>query len=348
MRRLPKGLFEKNKKIWIRYYDPLSRRTREISSRLDVTTDNIKKARAMREEIIKAYKTPQNVPVKSYLKISEALEMYLQDKSYAESTVLIARLSVKYFIDSYGDMIITNITNNHVKQLYAEWSQKFSINSCSIYSRAIYVFFNWLVRNKYLEHNPFTTIPVHKKEVKAIPKEDIQLILDTLQKENVEGYYLIKFLYLTGLRISEAISLKWENVDFEKGLLKFWNQKSKRFDTRPLLQPALELLKEIRVNTNREDKVFLHSDRSCRFFYRLQARLWGERDAKGRLKKKTLHKYHIHQLRKTFISNLIAHGVSLEDTQVFSGHRDPRTTLAHYVEFHYQKVADRVNKLVSF
>lgn len=84
----------------------------------------------------------------------------------------------------------------------------------------------------------------------------MQLILDTLQKENIEGYYLIKFLYLTGLRIREAISLKWENIDFENGIIKFWNQKSKRYDKRPLLEPVIELLKEIRINTNRKDKVF--------------------------------------------------------------------------------------------
>lgn len=115
-----------------------------------------------------------------------------------------------------------------------------------------------------------------------------------------------------------------------------------------MLEPAIELLKEIRINSNRKDKVFLYTDRSCLFFYRTQARLWGERDINGKLKKETLHKYHIHQLRKTFITTLIAHGVSLEDTQVFSGHKDPRTTLAHYVEFQYKKIANRVNAKVVF
>ncbi|MEJ5352642.1 MAG: hypothetical protein WHS65_13745 [Melioribacteraceae bacterium] len=64
-------------------YDPFSQQTREINSRLLASPENIKRARALREEIIKTLKSPNVIPVKSFLKISEALEIYLESKIFA-------------------------------------------------------------------------------------------------------------------------------------------------------------------------------------------------------------------------------------------------------------------------
>lgn len=347
MKKLPKGLFVKNKKIWIRLYDPTLGRTREFSSHLPAMDENIQKAKDLRQQIILSLSQPNFVAVKSYIKISDALNLFLQNKTYARKTILTYQLAVKHTIDILDDIIITNFTTQHYIKLVDNLKQKYSHNSISIFTRALSTLFNWLVKNKYLDNSPIARIPIQRKETKTIPLEDLQLILNYLQQHNIEGYYLIKFLYLTGLRVGEAISLKWENIDFEKGLITFYNQKSKRYDIRPLLQPAIDLLKEIKISTNR-NKIFVYTDTSCLFFYRTQARLWGERKENGLLKNKILRKYHLHQLRKTFISTLIANGVSLEDTQVFSGHKDPRTTLAHYVEYRYSQIANRVNNQVNF
>lgn len=345
--KLPKGFFAKNKKIWIRLYDPSLGRTREFSSHLSCEVGNIRKAKEIKRQIVNALSERKLIPVKSYINISDALNIYLDNRIYTQKTISTYKFAVKHFIELEGDLMITNITTQHYNNFITRLKTQYSQNSISIYTRCLTSLFNFLVKNKYCDFNPFTRVPIERKDIKTIPVEDLQLILEYLKNNNIEGYYLIKFLYLTGLRVGEAIALKWENIDLKKGLISFYNQKSKRYDIRPLLSPAIELLMEIKLNTNRE-KVFIYTNTSCIFFYRTQAHLWGERDENGNLKKERLRKYHLHQLRKTFISTLVASGVSLEDTQVFSGHKDPRTTLAHYVEYRYNKIAERVNNVVEF
>lgn len=345
--RLPKGLHQKGNFIYFKYYDPSVSRTREESTGLLANAANVKAAKEMREEKIRALKKPRSIFVVSYLTITQGLEQFLATKRYAPKTASIFTDATRYFVEANGDLIIGNVSSYDDMKLNEYWERRLKVNSQSIYSRALATMFAWFVQKKYTTENPITRIPMQRTEVKAIPKKDLDLILGTLQKENIEGYYLIKFLYLTGLRVGEAISLEWKNIDLENRLLRFWNQKSKRFDKRPFLLPALEVLTEIKLNTNRE-RLFLHSDTSCLFFYRTQARLWGERLPNGRLKEKILRKYHLHQLRKTFISALVASGIKFEDTMQYSGHKDSRTMVYHYIEYNYKKINERVDPLVEF
>ena len=58
---------------------------------------------------------------------------------------------------------------------------------------------------------------------------ELEKILEALEKEtfsrykgrHYQYYHYIKFLWLTGCRPSEAIALKWDNVDFKKKRIKF-------------------------------------------------------------------------------------------------------------------------------
>lgn len=74
-----------------------------------------------------------------------------------------------------------------------------------------------------------------KKEDTYVPTyEDISIIGYNIDRSNFSGeydYVLIKFLFYSGLRICEAIALRWCDVDFDRGLIyvnNSINQKEKR------------------------------------------------------------------------------------------------------------------------
>jgi integrase len=347
--RLPKSVFIKQGKLWFRYYDPFSKRTKERSTGLDAITKNISAARQMRDEFRnEVRKLKDELDYRGYNPLSEALEEYLSVVQYRSKTEWLMRRAVGLLIEVIGDVPVQSVTAEDYNRLQYHFSWTgFSQNSKSIYSRQLYTFFQYQVKAKFLSENPITPVKSENKIPEAIPKSDLQTILDYLQGNNIEGYWIIKFMYLTGLRISEAISLTWNDIDLEEGIMYVNNIKVKRRDPRPLLSPALELLREIKAATNRK-KVFLYTNTSCVFFYRAQAKLWGERDSKGRLKKKAIRKYHLHQLRKSFLSKLVEDGVSLEDAQVLAGHKDTRTTLKYYIQHNLKKIANRVNSTVKF
>ena len=337
--KLPKGLFIKHGKIYIRYYDPFDKRTREKSTGFEVTKENIKLAKEYRNEVMNRLR---KINYNDYiLSLSEALEMFLEAKKYKQQTINLFRYAMQYLINAVGDIPIDSVTEFHYNKLLSspEWIE-LSNNSKSIYSRHLSIIFNYFKKRNLIEKNPITTIKLEYRRPRAIPSEDLQAILNYLKEHNKHGYNLIKFLYLTGLRISEAISLTWDNINFEKKIIVFHNHKAKREDVRPLLDKAIEHLIEMKKESVSE-KLFPYSTRFCSFFYRAQAKLWGDG-------KKSLHKYNIHQLRKSFISKLIEEGISLEDTQVLAGHTDPRTTQRYYIEYQLSKIAERVNKKVDF
>lgn len=337
--KLPSGLFIKHGKIYVRYYDPFTKRTREKSTGLNVTKENIKLAKEYRTEIKRRLK---KIHTNDYIFIlSEALEYFLEQRKYKEQTISLFRYAMQYLINAVGDIPIESITELHYNKLLNEdqWL-KLSNNSKSIYSRHLSIIFNFFKKQNLIEKNPIHTIKLEYKRPKAIPYEDLQLILNYLETHNRNGYNLIKFLYLTGLRISEAVSLTWDNINFEKKIITFYNHKAKREDVRPLLHSAVEHLMQMKQHSS-SNKLFPYSTRFCSFFYRAQAKIWGNGQ-------KSLHKYNIHQLRKSFISKLIEEGVSLEDTQVLAGHTDPRTTQRYYIEYRLSKIAERVNQKVKF
>lgn len=54
--------------------------------------------------------------------------------------------------------------------------------------------------------------------IKALEKEEISLLLETLKSGHVslENYYLYCFALGAGLRREELLGLTWDNVDFQK------------------------------------------------------------------------------------------------------------------------------------
>lgn len=85
------------------------------------------------------------------------------------------------------------------------------------------------VKTGYLQINPCdnVTLPrVEKKEIK--PLDDTQVSAFFKEAESDEYRYLLQILPFTGLRLSEAIGLTWNCVDFTSGTLKINKQLIKR------------------------------------------------------------------------------------------------------------------------
>jgi integrase len=90
------------------------------------------------------------------------------------------------------------------------------------------------------------TAPKDNRRVRVITKSEIKKILEALEKRDLRAWWLVRFAFLTGCRLSEATRLKWAHIDEEDGTLFFIDTKNK--DSRKLpLTPALnQLFSDIR------------------------------------------------------------------------------------------------------
>jgi integrase len=141
------------------------------------------------------------------------------------------------------------------------------------------------------------------------------------------------FLRLSGMRVGEAISLKWEDIDFEKDRILIKNSKGKRLDEFPLYYGLKEFLVKFRQLSG---KIFDFKDKdSTKFWNRA---LDDIEDLEGR-------KYTLHQIRKTFATQLVNKNVSVFDAMKLLRHKNINTTLKYYTYADLNRLGDEANKV---
>ena len=144
-------------------------------------------------------------------------------------------------------------------------------------------------------------------------------LIKTLQKEttnnkqHIEDLLLILLLYGAGLRVSEACSLQWNQIDMDKKVLRIKGKGNKeRLAVVP--EPVLNLLKK---QENRKGPFFEKNVSTRKAFDRV--RYWGQ---KAGLNKPLSP----HTLRHSFATHLLNSGSDLRTLQELLGHKSLSAT----------------------
>lgn len=158
--------------------------------------------------------------------IEELSDIYLNDLTVKESTIKSYEYCVKKYIVSYfAGMIITNITEYHVKQFYKYLSETRGLKEGTInnISAQLLKLFNFAKRLKIIKENPATDVLktfraslIKSTPRKALTKEQQRKMLEVLDKSKTLSFYKpMIFAFLdTGGRAAEITGLQWSDVDF--------------------------------------------------------------------------------------------------------------------------------------
>ena len=154
-------------------------------------------------------------------------------------------------------------------------------------------------------------------------------ILLKLKHRNLTHYRVVGLLLLTGLRISELLRLKFDDIDFRDNIMIIRNSKAKRNDRFPLYGELREFL--IKEFPERSGNLFDYSSRhSMKFFKKF-------------LKAEGYPSYNFHNLRKTFISKLVNSGLSVYDVMKLARHKNIQTTLKHYTSAELIRMGEEIS-----
>ncbi|MFZ5949049.1 MAG: tyrosine-type recombinase/integrase, partial [Stygiobacter sp.] len=238
-------------------------------------------------------------------------------------------------IDVCGNKKIEGYTNADYRKLLKYFNEKnYSSNTQGIYTSHLHALFNFFIEMKYIKEIPFKVIKRKIKPPESIDDGDLRVILDFLRmKEKKDQYHLIMFLLITGFRISTALELKWENVDWENGFIVAPNVKKDKEFFFPLTDDLSYLLKEIGIK--KEGKIFSYSNNGLKFFLRVQRSL---------LKSNSISKtYTLHQLRKTFITKLLESGIPIHTVKALADHSNIQTTINYYAAINVKKIKEELN-----
>ncbi|KAB2387238.1 MULTISPECIES: tyrosine-type recombinase/integrase [Bacillus cereus group] len=154
--------------------------------------------------------------------------------------------------------------NNHcVKEEYKSVGVSVSyINTIMKHMRAFYTF---LVEEDYVHLNPFTKIKSLKEaqdNIEALSIDQLKTLLKQPNQRTYAGfrdYVLMMLLADTGMRISEALNLQQEDIDFKTNviILKGTNTKNRKTRYVPISQKTSKLLRELLVEIEEFDTLHI-------------------------------------------------------------------------------------------
>jgi site-specific recombinase XerD len=156
------------------------------------------------------------------------------------------------------------------------------------------------------------------KSEKKLPRViDGDFIKERLSKiENLKHKAILTLTYSVGLRVSEIVNLKIEDVDSKRMLIHIKNAKGRKDRMVPLSPNVLNLLREYFKQYRPKKYLFngqtsnIYSIGSCQQIY----------------KKYIEESGHIHTLRHSCATNLLENGTDLRLIQKILGHSNVKTT----------------------
>ena len=199
---------------------------------------------------------------------------------------------------------------------------------------AIKSYYHYMAREKQIERDPTVNLDAPKQE-KRLPRvlsvAEVARLLEQPDIKNPVGIRdraMLEVLYAAGLRVSELVSLKIEDINLETGYLKCYGKGPPRKRIVPLGSVAIKFLR-------------LYQEHARKFLSaRLQENtLFLNHHGKGLTRQgfwKIIKKYADnldiltaitpHTLRHSFATHLLENGADLRSVQEMLGHADIATT----------------------
>ena len=163
-----------------------------------------------------------------------------------------------------------------------------------------------------------------------ISEEDVEKILcapDLSSPYGIRDKAMLELLYATGLRISELINLKFNEIDFKRGIVKIAGKGGKERIV-PVGETALSWLTDYIDNIRQDliaenENVYLFLNSRGKQLSRKSCWSIINNYSKVSLDSKTISP---HSLRHAFATHLLNHGADLRSVQMLLGHSSLSTT----------------------
>ncbi|OGU77523.1 MAG: hypothetical protein A2499_02875 [Stygiobacter sp. RIFOXYC12_FULL_38_8] len=255
--------------------------------------------------------------------------------SYIERAVKLSFLMLGNFIQkekncAANDFMVSDISVKIADRFIADTFSR-SEHSARLYLRTLKSAINTAIRWGVVEINVFSKIKA-PKPFKTFPAYIKEVELEKICNATGEAFLrdLFRIAFLSGMRLGEILSLKWESINLTEKTITLSNSatfqtKNKRDRLIPINQSLLEILWSMQKNSkdvkdllfSKVKDVKLNGDYVSKKFKKA-VRAVGLSD-----------RIHFHTLRHSFASLIHQKGASLTVVKDLLGHSDIKTTLIY-------------------
>lgn len=237
----------------------------------------------------------------------------------------------KWTAKSWGTLVLGDIKGSDVHRLvFEEIDAALSPNTRRTILKMVRRIFQLAVDEGHLNRNPATGIQVKVPDIEAhvLTNEEAKRFLQQARVTN-HRFYPIWFVALaSGMRSGELMALRWKDVDLEAKTIsvsKQWTSKTGFAPTKtqrsrvvPIAEDLARFLRELKLKRGQGDFVLPHLSEWMQGVQAQVTREFCESIGITPVK--------FHDLRATFITNLLSRGVSLAQVMAVVGHNQLKTT----------------------
>jgi integrase/recombinase XerD len=284
--------------------------------------------------------------------LAEYLEFLDVEKGLSANTVEAYKNDLSYFFDfcvARGASEINKIERSDINSYIMKLRDlKYSPSSVVRKIASLRGFFKWFCANEYGDKNPTLTLE-RPKLPQRLPKvmtiEELNVILNS--DLNKEESVIVELLYGCGLRVSELVDLKMNNININSKYVQCYGKGSKERIV-PFGKKAQSALKK--YIGYRETLIQKNNLKDYKYlFVRQDGHRLTRQDVYNFIREqgKRIHK-HIapHTLRHSFATHLLENGADLRVVQELLGHSDVSTTqlYTHITKKRLKEVYFSINK----
>lgn len=245
-------------------------------------------------------------------KIVKICEQKLTYLNYSKRTIDNYLSHIKRFVVSIGDKRVIHLNSKDFQSYLDNYNFTSTSQQNQVINAIRFLYKEGL--NKKYDKVSFKRPKSEKKLPQVI---ESQFILDKLSKiENIKHRSILSLTFSVGLRVSEIVNLKIEDIDSKRMIIHIKNAKGRKDRIVPLSQNILELLR--RYFKEYKPKEFLFNGQN-----KLQ---YSIKSCQTIFKKYIDYKSSIHSLRHSCFTSLLEAGIDTRVIQKIAGHSNIKTT----------------------
>ncbi len=265
------------------------------------------------------------------------IEYLTVEKKYSTHTIIAYQKDLQqfqqYISENYGDVSVSSISHSQIRswlaQLLADDVKATSVNRKI---SSLKSFFKHLQRVGKVQKNPMIKVQAPKKP-KQLPvfveKAKLDALTGKVLPEDggdiiaLRNRLVIELLYGTGMRLSELINLKEDDIDHHNGTVKVLGKRNKERII-PITPQLLQLIDNYMQKKleNSDKNVYLLSNRGKKMYPKLVYNIVNS----NLTLVTTLKKRSPHVLRHSFATHLLENGADLNAIKELLGHANLAAT----------------------
>jgi len=266
--------------------------------------------------------------------ILNKLRVELKIRGFSPLTVRNYSFFVEKFLGR-NNKNFTELNEDDAKAYLSEMFDTKSKNTIMLAAASLKFFYTEILKKE------FSQVKMPKKDSKlpeVLIKDEVKKLIDST--DNNKSRLIISLLYSSGLRVSELVNLKVEDLNLQKGI--GWVRKGKGGKDRQIII-SNNLANELKgYLENKKDNIYVFSKEKALTTRNIQKIIKRTKERAGINKKVTPH-----TLRHSFATHLLEQGTDIRMIQVLLGHSSLNTTqvYAHISSEQIKKVKNPLDML---